>query len=68
VHDNKRARVSPISIAVGVGIVGAAIAEYRRVSPYATVDKLAVSGEVNRTIAAAINARMMIIRFHCYLV
>jgi hypothetical protein len=32
--------------------VGAAIAEYRRLSP----DKLAVSGEVNRMIAAAINA------------
>jgi hypothetical protein len=33
----------------------AAIAEYRRLNPYATGDKLAVSGEVNRMIAAAIN-------------
>jgi hypothetical protein len=29
--------------------------EYRRLSPYATGDALAVSGEVNRMIAAAIN-------------
>jgi hypothetical protein len=36
--------------------VDAAIAEYRRLSPFATGDKLAVSGEVNRMIAAAINA------------
>jgi hypothetical protein len=36
--------------------VDAAIAEYRRLSPYATGDTLAVSGEVNRMIAAAINA------------
>jgi hypothetical protein len=36
--------------------VDAAIAEYRRLSPLATGDKLAVSGEVNRTIALAINA------------
>jgi hypothetical protein len=36
--------------------VDAAIAEYRRLSPLATGDKLAVSGEVNRMIAAAINA------------
>jgi hypothetical protein len=34
--------------------VAAAIAEYRRLSPFATGDKLAVSGEVNRMIAAAI--------------
>jgi hypothetical protein len=33
-----------------------AIAEYRRLSPRATGDNLAVSGEVNRMIAAAINA------------
>jgi hypothetical protein len=36
--------------------VDAAIAEYRRLNPYATGDKLVVSGEVNRMIAAAINA------------
>jgi hypothetical protein len=36
--------------------VDAAIAEYRRLKPYATGDKLAVSGEVNRLIAAATNA------------
>jgi hypothetical protein len=36
--------------------LAAATAEYRRLSPYATADKLAVSGEVNRMIAAAINA------------
>ena len=36
--------------------VNAAIAEYRRLSPSATGDRLAVSGEVNRMIAAAINA------------
>jgi hypothetical protein len=36
--------------------VDAAIAEYRGLSPYATGDALAVSGEVNRMIAAAINA------------
>jgi hypothetical protein len=35
--------------------VDAAIAEYRRLSPYATGDKLAVSSEVNRMIAAAIH-------------
>jgi hypothetical protein len=35
--------------------VDAAIAEYRRLAPYATGDKLAVSGEFNRMIAAAIN-------------
>jgi hypothetical protein len=36
--------------------LAAATAEYRRLNPYATGDKLAVSGEVNRIIAAAINA------------
>jgi hypothetical protein len=36
--------------------VNAVIAEYRRLSPFATGDKLAVSGEVNRIIDAAINA------------
>jgi hypothetical protein len=36
--------------------LAAATAEYRRLSPMATGDKLAVSGEVNRMIAAAINA------------
>jgi hypothetical protein len=36
--------------------VDAAIAEYRRLNPYASGDKLTVSGEVNRMIAAAINA------------
>jgi hypothetical protein len=36
--------------------LAAAAAEYRRLSPSATGDKLAVSGEVNRMIAAAINA------------
>jgi hypothetical protein len=36
--------------------VDGAIAEYRRLNPFATGDKLAVSGEVNRMIAAAINA------------
>jgi hypothetical protein len=35
--------------------VDAAIAEYRRLNPYATGDALAVSGEVNRMIAAVIN-------------
>lgn len=35
--------------------LAAATAEYRRLSPYATGDKLAVSGGVNRMIAAAIN-------------
>jgi hypothetical protein len=35
--------------------VDAAIAEYRRLNPYASGDKLAISGEVNRMIAAAIN-------------
>jgi hypothetical protein len=35
--------------------VDAAIAEYQQLSPYATRDTLAVSGEVNRMIAAAIN-------------
>jgi hypothetical protein len=35
--------------------VAAAIAEYRRLSPLATGDKLTVSGDVNRMIAAAIN-------------
>jgi hypothetical protein len=35
--------------------LAAATAEYRRLSPYATGDALAVSGEVNRMIAAAIN-------------
>jgi hypothetical protein len=35
--------------------LAAATAEYRRPSPFATGDKLAVSGEVNRMIAAAIN-------------
>jgi hypothetical protein len=30
--------------------------DYRRLAPYATGDTLAVSGEVNRMIAAAINA------------
>jgi hypothetical protein len=34
--------------------VDAAIAEYRRLSPLATGDKLVVSGQVNRMIAAAI--------------
>ena len=32
--------------------LAAATAEYRRLSPFATGDKLAVSGEVNRMIAA----------------
>ena len=36
--------------------LAAATAEYRRLSPHATGDTLAVSGEVNRMIAAAINA------------
>jgi hypothetical protein len=36
--------------------IDAAIAEYRRLNAYATGDKLAVSREVNRMIAAAINA------------
>jgi hypothetical protein len=35
--------------------LAAATAEYRRLSPWAIGDKLAVSGEVNRMIAAAIN-------------
>jgi hypothetical protein len=35
--------------------LAAATAEYRRLSPGATEDKLAVSSEVNRMIAAAIN-------------
>ena len=35
--------------------LAAATAEYRRLTPFATGDKLAVSGEVNRMIAAAIN-------------
>ncbi len=35
--------------------LAAATAEYRRLSPFATGDKLVVSGEVNRMIAAAIN-------------
>src|SRR5690349_23226202 len=35
--------------------LAAATAEYRRLSPFATGDKLAVSGEANRMIAAAIN-------------
>jgi hypothetical protein len=35
--------------------VTAATAKYRRLSPSATEDKRAVSGEVNRMIAAAIN-------------
>ena len=35
--------------------LAAATVEYRRLSPFATGDKLAVSGEVNRMIAAAIN-------------
>jgi hypothetical protein len=36
--------------------LAATTAEYRRLSPSATGDKLAVSGEVNRMIAAATNA------------
>jgi len=36
--------------------LAAATAEYRRLSPFATGDRLAVSGEVNRMIAAAINS------------
>jgi len=36
--------------------LAAATAEYRRLSPWARYDQLAVSGEVNRMIAAAINA------------
>jgi len=35
--------------------LAAATAEYRRLSPFATGDRLAVAGEVNRMIAAAIN-------------
>jgi hypothetical protein len=35
--------------------LAAAAAEYRRLSPFARYDRLAVSGEVNRMIAAAIN-------------
>jgi hypothetical protein len=35
--------------------LAAATAEYRRLSPSARYDRLAVSGEVNRLIAAAIN-------------
>lgn len=35
--------------------LAAATAEYRRLSPSARYDRLAVSGEVNRMIAAAIN-------------
>jgi hypothetical protein len=40
--------------------VDAAIIEYRPLNPYATGDKLAVSGEVNRMITAAIP------RLHAY--
>jgi hypothetical protein len=36
--------------------VAAATAAYRRLSPSAHYDQLAVSGEVNRMVAAAINA------------
>jgi hypothetical protein len=36
--------------------LAAATTEYRRLTPFATGDQLAVSGEVNRMIAAAINA------------
>jgi hypothetical protein len=36
--------------------LAAVTAEYRRLSPHATGDTLAISGEVNRMIAAAINA------------
>jgi hypothetical protein len=36
--------------------LAAATAEYRRLTPFATGDQRAVSGEVNRMIAAAINA------------
>jgi hypothetical protein len=36
--------------------VAAATAEYRRLNPSARYDRLAVSGEVNRMVAAAINA------------
>jgi hypothetical protein len=36
--------------------LAAATVEYRRLNPYATGDKLAVSGEVNPMIAAAISA------------
>jgi hypothetical protein len=36
--------------------LAAATAEYRRLSPYASGDGLAVSGEVNRMTAAALNA------------
>jgi hypothetical protein len=36
--------------------LAAATAVHRRLTPYATPDRLAVSGEVNRMIAAAINA------------
>jgi hypothetical protein len=36
--------------------LAAATAEYRRLNPSARYDRLAVSGEVNRMIAAAINA------------
>ena len=35
--------------------LAAATAEYRRLSPAARYDRLAVSGEVNRMLAAAIN-------------
>jgi hypothetical protein len=35
--------------------LAAVTAEYRRLNPFATGDRLAVSGEVNRMIAAAIN-------------
>jgi hypothetical protein len=35
--------------------LAATIAEYRRLSPWGTGDELAVSGDVNRMIAAAIN-------------
>jgi len=36
--------------------LAAATAEYRRLNPSARCDRLAVPGEVNRMIAAAINA------------
>jgi hypothetical protein len=36
--------------------ISATIVEYRGLSPFATGDRLAVSDEVNRMIAAAINA------------
>ena len=47
--------------------LAAATAEYRRLNPYATGNKLAASGAVNRIVAAAINADppMVLVRTRC---